>query len=184
MICCSARHRDLELVLAAISWATDEVVARLRLVRVGDGRGADLEVALRLRELLGDRDLLRAMKCEVVLRGEHVEVGLRHAHDQVLRRLAELRLGLQHLELRLLVLDDVLPAEDRLRQRQRCNRSLLKVAMSRLPVTFRASFQLRVRRAVDHRQQQRPALRQLLQARLQAASRAEAYAGSFWRASR
>ena len=109
-------HRDLERVLARDLLGDREVVARLRLVRVGDGRGPDLEVALRLRELLGDRDLVGADEVEVVLRGEHLEVGLRHAHDEVLRRLPELGLGLQHLELRLLVLDDVLPAEERLRE--------------------------------------------------------------------
>jgi hypothetical protein len=66
-----------------------EVVARLRLVRVGDGGRADFEVALRLRQLLADRGFLRAYQRERVLRGEDVEISDRHAQDQILPRLAE-----------------------------------------------------------------------------------------------
>ncbi len=94
------------------------VVARLGLERVDDRGGADLEVALGLRELLRDRALLGVGKGDVVLREQHVEVGLRHAHDQVLAGRRERRLGLHDLLFRLRDRDPVLHPEEGLRERQ------------------------------------------------------------------
>jgi len=88
-------------------------------VRVGDGRRADLEIALGLSELLGNRRFLRARERERVLRREHIEVGLRHPHDEILARLAEGRLGLPYLLLSLLELVPVLQAEDGLGKGER-----------------------------------------------------------------
>jgi hypothetical protein len=68
--------------VAAISWASTRS-AGLGFALVGDGGGADVEIAL------GEFQLLRRAfwACTVVsavLGGQHVEVGLADAHDQVL----------------------------------------------------------------------------------------------------
>ena len=55
--------------------------------------GADLEVALGRRDLLRDRGQLAARGGERVLRGEHVEIGLRDAQDEILFGLRELGVG-------------------------------------------------------------------------------------------
>ena len=89
----------LEVVLERDLLRAGQVQARLRLLLVGDGRGADLEVAARRSELLADRLLLRPHHREAVLGGQHVEVGLRHAQDQVLAGLGELGLGDLHRQL-------------------------------------------------------------------------------------
>ena len=74
-----------QVVLGGDLLRQHQVEARLRLARVGDGGGADLEVALGRGQLLGrSPPCARASKAERVLRGQHVEVGLRHADDQVL----------------------------------------------------------------------------------------------------
>jgi hypothetical protein len=75
---------DLQVVLGRDLLRDHQVVAGLRLARVGDGGGADFEVALGEGELLGHRGLLRAHQRQRVLLGQHVEVALAHAHDQVL----------------------------------------------------------------------------------------------------
>jgi hypothetical protein len=74
-------------------------------------------VAVPTSKLLRDRALLRFRQRHVVAREEHVEVRLRHAQRQVLLRVREHRLRLQHLLLGLADRDPVLHAEDRLRQR-------------------------------------------------------------------
>ena len=68
-------------------------------MRVGDGGGADLEVALGLLELTSDRDQLRLREHDRVLREQDVEIGLRDTQDQILGRLRERRVGLHHLRL-------------------------------------------------------------------------------------
>src|SRR6266571_3896471 len=71
---------DFEIALSGDLLGCGEVVTRLRLVGIGDSRRADFEVAFRLSELLGDRDLLRLDESEIVLRSEHVEISLRDAN--------------------------------------------------------------------------------------------------------
>jgi hypothetical protein len=73
-----------------------QVEAGLRFARVGDGGGADLEIALGRGQLLGDTALLKRLGAQRVLRGQHVEIGLRHAHDQVL--LGGFEVGLGHVQ--------------------------------------------------------------------------------------
>ena len=51
-------------------------MARLRIVGIGDGGGADFEVALGLRELLGIGGFLRDCEGQIVFREQNVEVGL------------------------------------------------------------------------------------------------------------
>ena len=58
---------DFEVTLRRDFLGSREVETRLRLVGVGDGRGADLEIAFRLRELLGDCDLLPLNEGKAVL---------------------------------------------------------------------------------------------------------------------
>ncbi len=60
-----------------------QVVAGLGVVRIGNGGRAHLEVALGLRELLADGLLPGADQVQVVLRGQHVEIGLGGPRDQV-----------------------------------------------------------------------------------------------------
>jgi hypothetical protein len=62
-----------------------QVETGLGLLLVGHRGGADLEVALRRCQLFADRRLLRSDRRQIVLRGEHVEVGLGHPDHQVLR---------------------------------------------------------------------------------------------------
>ncbi len=85
-----------------------EIEARLCFLLIGDGRGADLEIALRGRELFGDRALLRQDRFEIVLRAEHGEVRLRDPHDQFLANPDELRFTKRNLQLALLEQCDVL----------------------------------------------------------------------------
>jgi hypothetical protein len=69
-----------------------------------------------LFELFGDGALLSLGKLHAVLRDQYVEVGLRHAHDQILFRSLELRLGLRDLQFSLSVSHPILLAEQRLSQ--------------------------------------------------------------------
>jgi hypothetical protein len=80
-----------------------QVEAGLRLARVGDGGGADLEVALGGGQLLGHGGLLGLHEGQRVLRGQHIEIGLRGAHDQVLLGRVQLGLGDVDRQLGLLV---------------------------------------------------------------------------------
>jgi hypothetical protein len=79
----SSAMRLVRRSLSAASSGGGQVEAGLRFARVGDGGGADLEIALGRGQLLGMAALL-ALGGQRVLRGQHVEVGLGHAHDQVL----------------------------------------------------------------------------------------------------
>ncbi|MNQ06806.1 hypothetical protein D3C85_195720 [compost metagenome] len=106
---------DLQVVLGGDLLGNHEVVAGLGLARVGDGGSADLEVALGRGQLLGHGHLLRAHQGQAVLAGEHVEVGLAHAHDEVLLGDGEHRLRHFGLALALLVGGPVGGAVQRLR---------------------------------------------------------------------
>jgi hypothetical protein len=107
---------DFELVVGSNLLRCREVEARLRLVGVGDRRRADLEVLLRLLELLRDRCLVGLHRPQVFDREEDVEVGLGDAQDQILSGLREVGLGLHHQQFRLVILNEILPAKQRLRQ--------------------------------------------------------------------
>ncbi len=96
-----------------------QVVRGLRLVRIGDGLGADFKIALGRCQLLGGGVLLGAGRFQLVLRRQHVEVGLRHARDQVLLGLGKLGFADGLLQLALLVRFPAIPAIQRLLQRQR-----------------------------------------------------------------
>jgi len=88
-----------------------QVVARLRFVRVGNGRRADLEILLGRFELLGDGRLVGAHGRQVLDGVDDVEISLRDTQDQILPGLHEVRLGLRDLHFRLVVGNPVLPAE-------------------------------------------------------------------------
>jgi hypothetical protein len=92
-----------------------QVVAGLRLARVGDGGGAHLEVAFGGGELLRHGGLLRLHEGEGVLRSQHIKVGLADAHQQVLCGGVELRPGHVDATLALLVANAVGRAVQRLR---------------------------------------------------------------------
>jgi hypothetical protein len=94
---------DAQVVVGGDLLRHHEVVAGLRLAGVGDGGGADLEVALGRRQLLAHGLLLRLHEGQRVLRRQHVEVGLADADDQVLRGGGQLRLRQVDLQPALLV---------------------------------------------------------------------------------
>ena len=81
-----AQRRDfvVEIVACRDLLRDDLVVLGLRVIGVGDRRGADLEVALRLGEVLADRRLLALGQLDVEAGEQHVEVRLRHPDDQIL----------------------------------------------------------------------------------------------------
>jgi len=72
---------DFQVALRDNFLGTHQVVARLRFVRVGDGGGAHFEITLGLLQLLCNGGLLRPCKLYAILCYQHVEIGLRHAHD-------------------------------------------------------------------------------------------------------
>ncbi len=84
---------DCEIVLQRDALGDDQIVARLRLVSVNDRGRTDLEVALRLLQLLRDRPLLRLVDLQIHLGQQHVEVRLRHPQNQLLARQRELRVA-------------------------------------------------------------------------------------------
>src|SRR6266850_8022513 len=100
---------DFQITLSRDFLRCPEVETRLSFVSIGDRCGADLEIALGLGELLGDRHLLPLDERKTVLRGENVEIGLRDAHYQILRRLAESSFGLRCFESGFLIHLDILP---------------------------------------------------------------------------
>ena len=106
---------DAQVVLCGDLLGHDQVVARLGFTGVGHGGRADFEVALGRGQLLGHGCLLRPHEGQRVLRGQHVEVGLAHAHQQILR--GGIELGLRHIHpaLALLIGDAVGRAEEWLR---------------------------------------------------------------------
>jgi hypothetical protein len=94
---------DLDVVDGRDLLGHDQIVASLSVVRIGDGGGADLEVALGLCELFRRGDFLRPHCAQVVLRQQDIEVSLRHPQHEVLAGQRELALRLHHLDLGLVV---------------------------------------------------------------------------------
>ena len=110
---------DAQVVVGGDLLGHHEVVLGLRIARVGDGCGADFKVALGRCQLFGHRRLLRLDEGQVVLRRQHIEVGLADAHDQVLVGAGQLGLGQVHLLDALLVAGPVGGTVQRLRCAQR-----------------------------------------------------------------
>jgi len=76
----------------------DQVISRLCFVSVGDGGGADLEIAFCLFQLLRDGRFLRGVQLHGVLRDQHIKIDLGTAQDEILLRTLELRFGDGHLQ--------------------------------------------------------------------------------------
>ena len=109
---------DLQIALGGNFLSVGEVEACLRFMRIGNRCRADLETLLGEFQLLNDGRLVGA-HCGQVLAGvEYVEIGLGCTQDQILTGLSEVGFGLCNLQLRLVVGNPVLPAEERLAQRQ------------------------------------------------------------------
>ncbi len=92
-------QRDLahpQVVLGGNFLGQHQVKPGLRLAAVGDGGGADLEIAFGKGQLLVGGGFLGPHKQQAVLRGQHVKVGLADAHQQVLLGHLQLRLGRVH----------------------------------------------------------------------------------------
>ena len=156
-----ARH--LELVLRGDLLRRGEVEARLRLMHIGDGDGADLEAGLGQFELLGRSRAQLRHRVERVLRVEHVEVGLGHAQHQILAGDAELGVGQCGLQFALLELHPVLPAEQRLGELNAVAVAVVGVVVA--DPTLRLQIGVvpgRVRPQPDLRQQPRAPLHHLL----------------------
>ena len=110
---------DAQVVFGSDLLGHHQIEAGLRFARVGHGGGADFEVALGRRELLGHGGFLGAHKGQRVGGGEHVEVGLCGAHDQVLLGQGERGLGHVHRQQGLVVGELVDGAVQRLAGRER-----------------------------------------------------------------
>ena len=110
---------DVQVVFGGDFLRHDDVVACLGFALVRDGAGAHLEIALGCGELLLHRGLLRAHEGQRVLRGQHVEIALAHAHQQVLCRGVKLCLGHVDAALSLLIANAVGRPVQGLRSRQR-----------------------------------------------------------------
>ena len=82
---------DVEVVLGREFLRCGEVETGLRLARVSDGGGADLEIALGRCELLGDRLFPGLYRSERVGGCQHIEIGLGNPNDQVLLDRQQLR---------------------------------------------------------------------------------------------
>ena len=93
------------------------IVRGARFLHVGDRDQADLEALVRLLELARERFERRLRGVDGVLRGEHIEVALRGALDQVLLRGLVVGFGLRDLCVGALQRRPLIPAEQRLAQR-------------------------------------------------------------------
>jgi hypothetical protein len=90
-----------------------------RLLHVRDGDEADLVACLGLLHLPGDRGQGDFVGIDVILGGEHVEIGLRHALHQILLGRLVVRFGLRHLRIGTLEGDPVVPTKQVLLKVQR-----------------------------------------------------------------
>ena len=109
--------RGVDRILRGDHLRDGRVVLRARDVHVGDRRQADFVALFGLIELLEQRLLVELRELELVLGGEHAEVGGRGAHHQVLRGGVVIAIGTGGGFVRLAQALDVAPVEDRLRQR-------------------------------------------------------------------
>jgi hypothetical protein len=81
---------DAQIILGRDLLGAHQVKTRLRLARIGDGGSANFKIALGKGQLLIHGRLLRPHGGKRVLRRQHVEIGLTHAHQQILRGAIEL----------------------------------------------------------------------------------------------
>ncbi|MNQ74600.1 hypothetical protein D3C85_893600 [compost metagenome] len=109
---------DFQVVLQAQFLGHHQVVARLRFIRIRDGGIAQLEVAPGRFELPGHGGLLGLGGGQRVLGVQHVEVGVRHAQEQILEGLLELHFDVGDDKLGLLEILPAAPVEQGLGQRQ------------------------------------------------------------------
>ena len=84
---------DLQVVVSGDFLRCDQVKAGLGFTRVGDGGGADFEVALGRGQLFRHGCLLRLDEAQAFLRRQDIKVGLAGAHHQFLRGRFELGQG-------------------------------------------------------------------------------------------
>ena len=84
---------DQQVVVGGDFLRCDQVKAGLGFTRVGDGGGADFEVALGRGQLFRHGCLLCLDEAQAFLRRQHVKVGLADAHHQFLLGRFELGLG-------------------------------------------------------------------------------------------
>ena len=87
---------DAQIVLGGDFLGSNQIETGLGLALVGDGAGADLEVSLGGRQLLGGGGFLGADKGQGVLAGQHIKIGLADADHQIL--LSREQLGLRQLD--------------------------------------------------------------------------------------
>ena len=92
-----------QIVVGADFLRGGQIEAGLRFTGVGDGGGADFEIAFGRGQLFADGSLARARGGQGVLSGQHIEIGLGQTHDQVL--LGGLKLVGRGFELQLCLID-------------------------------------------------------------------------------
>ena len=150
------RASGFEIVARGNFLRDGKVKARLRFVRIDNRRGADFKIALRLRQLLGDRSLGGDRNGQTVGGCQHVKISLNSAHDQILPGLRKYRFGLRDLQFALLVGLPVLPAKQRLGQGDAVTVVIEKTINRRHPGSTRrdiGAIGLAVHAGVDGRQQ-------------------------------
>ncbi len=92
------------------------IISGLRFLHVGDGDQADLEALFGLFELTGDGLPVSVPGDEHIFRGQHAEITLSNANDQVLLRRFANRFGPGHDFIGTTQVDDLIPAKHRLTQ--------------------------------------------------------------------
>ena len=90
---------DPQIILGADFLCHGQVVTGLCFSGVCDGGCADFKIALGKGQLFRHCFHLRLDKCQVVLAGKHIEIGLAQTNHQVL--LSGLQLGIGNLELQI-----------------------------------------------------------------------------------
>ena len=84
---------DLQVVLRSHFLGRGQIKTGLGFTRISNRGGAHFKVALGKLELLGNGFFLRGGHGQAVLRGQHIEIGLRDTNQQVLLRRSELGLS-------------------------------------------------------------------------------------------
>ena len=145
-----------------------QVVTCLGFMAIGDGGGANLEVHLRLRQLLRNSLFLRLCQRHGVLRQQGIEISLRNAQYQILLGRGILHFGLGCEQFALFVLRPVLTAVNGLGQPQRGAVGVVAVFCAGGCGARFESFLVPagIGRQVERRQQASPGLRQFFLARL------------------
>ncbi len=154
---------DRQIALGGNHLGGRQIATGLGLVHIGDGDGANLEALPGQGQLLGVGLVEGPGRGQCVLGREHVKVGLGGAQGQVLSGELVLGFGESGLQLALLVLNPVLPAEQGLGQLGLPAIAVIAPGNVGIEMLQGEIVPRGVARHRQGRQQQRPPLGQLLE---------------------